>query len=58
MTRNAIQSKPATSAASCHLRPPGCVMKGANGEEIHKFMGMWHLEPSGAKTAEEARRTS
>ena len=45
MTRQAIQSEPAMSAASWDLRHPGCIMKGANGEEIHEFMGMWPLKP-------------
>jgi hypothetical protein len=45
MTRHAIQSGPATSAASWDLRHPGCIMRGANGEEIHEFMGMWPLKP-------------
>ena len=39
------QSAPATSAASWDLRHPGCIMRGANGEEIHEFMGMWPLKP-------------
>ena len=39
------QSGPTTSAASWDLRHPGLVMKGANGEEIHEFTGMWPLKP-------------
>ena len=27
------------------LRHPGCIMRGANGEEIHEFLGMWPLKP-------------
>jgi hypothetical protein len=46
MTRRAIQSEPATSAASRDLRHPGCIMRGAHGEEIHEFMGMWLLKPN------------
>lgn len=33
------------SAASWDLRHPGCIMRGANGEEIHEFLGMWPLKP-------------
>ena len=39
------QSRPTTSAASWDLRHPGCIMRGANGEEIHEFLGMWPLKP-------------
>ncbi len=34
-----------TSAGAWDLRHPGLVMKGANGEEIHEFTGMWPLKP-------------
>jgi len=36
---------PITSAGAWDLRHPGLVMKGANGEEIHEFTGMWPLKP-------------
>ena len=39
------QSAPNTSAGGYDLRHPGLVMKGANGEEIHEFTGMWPLKP-------------
>ena len=39
------QSKSTNSAGSWDLRHPGLVMKGANGEEIHEFTGMWPLKP-------------
>ena len=45
MTQHAIQSESTTSAASWDLRHPGCIMRGANGEEIHEFLGMWPLKP-------------
>ena len=47
MTQNhrTAQSGPSTSAASWDLRHPGCIMRGANGEEIHEFLGMWPLKP-------------
>ena len=34
-----------TTAGAWDLRHPGCVMRGANGEEIHEFLGMWPLKP-------------
>ena len=47
MTQNQLTAQPAasTSAASWDLRHPGCIMRGANGEEIHEFLGMWPLKP-------------
>ena len=39
------QSAPTKSAASWDLRHPGLHHEGANGEEIHEFMGMWPLKP-------------
>ena len=45
MTQHAIQSESAKSAASWDLRHAGCIMRGANGEEIHEFLGMWPLKP-------------
>jgi hypothetical protein len=39
------QSGPTTSAASWDLRHPGLIVKGANGEEVHEFTGMWPLKP-------------
>ena len=47
MTQNqgTAQSAPAKSAAAYDLRHPGLVMKGANGEEVHEFLGMWPLKP-------------
>jgi hypothetical protein len=47
MSKNslAVQSAPTTNAAAWDLRHPGLVMKGANGEEIHEFTGMWPLKP-------------
>ena len=47
MTQNqrTIQSAPGKSGASWDLRHPGLIMKGANGEEIHEFTGMWPLKP-------------
>ena len=47
MSKNsqAAQSAPTTSAGAWDLRHPGLVMKGANGEEIHEFTGMWPLKP-------------
>ena len=44
------QSESATSGASWDLRHPGLVMKGANGQEVHGFLGV--------KQAEEVRRAS
>ena len=34
-----------TTAGAWDLRHPGCIMRGANGEEIHEFLGMWPLKP-------------
>lgn len=42
---SAEQSAPNTSAAAYDLRHPGLIMKGANGQEIHEFTGMWPLKP-------------
>ena len=39
------QSNSTISAGAWDLRHPGLVMKGANGEEIHEFTGMWPLKP-------------
>jgi hypothetical protein len=39
------QSEPNKSAAAYDLRHPGLIMKGANGQEIHEFTGMWPLKP-------------
>jgi hypothetical protein len=36
---------PTAAASAWDLRHPGCVMRGANGEEIHEFLGMWPLKP-------------
>ena len=38
-------TEPIKSAGGWDLRHPGLVMKGANGEEIHEFTGMWPLKP-------------
>ena len=40
-----VRSGPTTSPTSWDLRYPGCIMRGANGEEIHEFLGMWPLKP-------------
>ncbi|UVC17902.1 hypothetical protein IHQ72_12875 [Mesorhizobium onobrychidis] len=40
-----VRSGPSTSPASWDLRHPGSIMRGANGEEIHEFLGMWPLKP-------------
>ena len=47
MHQNQRTAQPATStgAASWDLRHAGCIMRGANGEEIHEFLGMWPLKP-------------
>jgi hypothetical protein len=47
MTQNPAnaQSAPVSSGASWDLRHPGLIMKGANGEEVHEFLGMWPLKP-------------
>ena len=39
------QSKSTTSAGAWDLRHPGLIIRGANGEEIHEFTGMWPLKP-------------
>ena len=44
-TASTAQAEPLTSAGAWDLRHPGCIMRGANGEEIHEFLGMWPLKP-------------
>jgi hypothetical protein len=36
---------PTPNTGGWDLRHPGLVMRGANGEEIHEFTGMWPLKP-------------
>jgi hypothetical protein len=38
-------TEPIKSAGSWDLRHPGLIIRGANGEEIHEFTGMWPLKP-------------
>ena len=45
LNQRTAQTAASTSAASWDLRHPGCIMRGANGEEIHEFLGMWPLKP-------------